>query len=131
MVAAHWARRPELPRDRHEPRPDRPRASSALPSAQALEVNLERVEQRLDLYPERLAGDAAYGSAEMLGWLVHDRGIEPHVPVFDNSKRADGTFSREEFTYEHQADIFICPAGKMLICKRTVVNATRFTGASH
>jgi hypothetical protein len=24
-------------------------------------------------------GDSAYGSAEMLGWLVHEHGIEPHV----------------------------------------------------
>ena len=52
---------------------------------------IERIEQRFDLYPERLAGDGAYGSAEMLGWLVHERGIEPHVPVFDKSKRTDGT----------------------------------------
>jgi hypothetical protein len=27
----------------------------------------------------------------MLNWLVHDHGIEPHVPVFDKSKRTDGT----------------------------------------
>jgi hypothetical protein len=49
----------------------------------------------------RLIGDSAYGSAEMLNWLVHQRGIEPHVPVFDKSKRTDGTFSRAEFTYDH------------------------------
>ena len=28
-------------------------------------------------------------------WLVHERGIEPHIPVFDKSERTDGTFSRE------------------------------------
>ena len=48
---------------------------------------IERIEQRFDLYPARLAGDAAYGSAEMLGWLVHEHGIEPHVTVFDKSQR--------------------------------------------
>jgi hypothetical protein len=47
-------------------------------------------------------------------------GIEPHVPVFDKSKRTDGTFSREDFTYDHQGDVYVCPAGKMLICKGTV-----------
>ena len=26
----------------------------------------------------------------MLGWLVHERGIEPHIPVFDKSARTDG-----------------------------------------
>ena|SRR5450830_1178772 len=35
-------------------------------------------------------GDSAYGSADMLGWLVHEYGIEPHVTVFDKSARKDG-----------------------------------------
>jgi hypothetical protein len=83
---------------------------------------IERIEQRFDLYPDRLAGDAAYGSAEVPGWLVHERGIEPHVPVFDKSKRTDGTFSRDDFTYDHQGDVYVCPSGKILTCKGTVVN---------
>src|SRR5712671_3646293 len=29
----------------------------------------------------RLLGDSAYGSVEMLGWLVYQQGIEPHVTV--------------------------------------------------
>ncbi|MFS4580016.1 transposase [Phaeobacter sp. C3_T13_0] len=37
-----------------------------------------------------------YGSAEMLGWLIAERGIAPHIPVWDKSKRTDGTFSRED-----------------------------------
>jgi Transposase DDE domain len=99
-------------------------ASTAVRQAEvtAAKRMIGRIEQRFDLYPERLAGDAAYGSAEMLGWLVHERGIEPHVPVFDKSKRTDGTFSREDFTYDLQGDVYVCPAGKMLICKGTVVN---------
>jgi hypothetical protein len=75
---------------------------------------IERSMERFDLYPARLIGDSAYGSAEMLNWLVHDRGIEPHVPVFDKSKRTDGTFSREDFTYDHASDTYRCPAGKVL-----------------
>ena len=99
-------------------------ASTAVRQAEvtAAKRMIERLEQRFDLYPERLAGDAAYGSAEMLGWLVHERGIEPHVPVFDKSKRTDGTFSREDFTYDHQGDVYVCPGGKILTCKGTVVN---------
>ena len=31
--------------------------------------------------------DSGYGSAEMLGWLVYEHGIEPHVTVFDKSAR--------------------------------------------
>jgi transposase len=55
---------------------------------------IERTEDRLGLCPERLAADSAYGSAEMLGWLVNEHAIEPHIPVFDKSARDDGTFSR-------------------------------------
>ena len=65
--------------------------------------------ERFDLYPERLIGDSAYGSAEMLDWLVHDHGIEPHIPVFDKSKRTDGTFSREDFTYDHAERHLLLP----------------------
>jgi hypothetical protein len=61
-----------------------------------------------------LIADTGYGSAEMLHWLVHERGIEPHIPVFDKSKRTDGTFSREDFAYDHASDTDRCPAGKIL-----------------
>jgi hypothetical protein len=44
---------------------------------------IERTEERLELCPERIAADSAYGSAELLGWLVNERAIEPHIPVFD------------------------------------------------
>ncbi len=99
-------------------------ASTAVRQAEVAVANrmIDRTEERFGLYPSRLAGDAAYGSAEMLGWLVHERGIEPHVPVFDRSKRCDGVFSREDFTYDHQGDVYFCPGGKMLTCKGTVVN---------
>jgi hypothetical protein len=83
---------------------------------------IDRVEERFGLYPEKLAADRAYGSAEMLGWLVHERGIEPHIPVFDKSARTDGTFEREDFTYDREGDVYFCPAGKMLTCKGTLVN---------
>ncbi len=48
------------------------------------ETMLARVERRFDLKPERLAGDTAYGAAKLLKWLW-DRGITPHVPVWDKS----------------------------------------------
>jgi hypothetical protein len=75
---------------------------------------IERIQDRFGLWPERLIADTAYGSGEMLGWLVEERGIEPHIPVIDKSKRTDGTFSREDFAYDHEADAYICPTGKEL-----------------
>jgi transposase len=99
-------------------------ASRAIRQAEvgAARTMIERTEARFGLYPERLAADSAYGSAEMLGWLVHERGIEPHIPVFDKSARTDGTFEREAFTYDHDRDVYICPAGKKLTCTGTLVN---------
>src|SRR5580693_5700188 len=86
-------------------------ATTAIRQAEILAAKrmIERSMERFDLYPARLMGDSAYGSAEMLGWLVHEHGIEPHVPVFDRSKRSDDTFSRDDFAYDHRADVYVCP----------------------
>jgi hypothetical protein len=80
----------------------------------AAKAMIERACGRLDLWPERLIADTGYGSAEMLDWLVNDRGIEPHIPVFDKSKRTDGTVSRDEFAYDRASDTYRCPGGKLL-----------------
>ena len=83
---------------------------------------IERAHERFGLWPERLAADTGYGSAEMLAWLVHEKGIEPHVPVFDRSARNDGTFSRDEFRYDAKRDIVRCPGGKPMHTSGTPVN---------
>jgi len=80
----------------------------------AARTMIERTMDRFGLYPASLAGDTAYGAADMLGWLVHEKGIEPHIPVFDKSKRDDGTFSREDFSYDVEGDNYVCPADKTL-----------------
>lgn len=54
----------------------------------------------------------------MLNWLVEERGIEPHFPVFDKSARRDGTFERNDFIYDHRSDTYACPAGKTLQPRR-------------
>src|SRR5207253_2339485 len=48
--------------------------------------------------------------------------IRPHIPVFDKSARDDGTFARGDFDYNQEADIYICPAGKVLTSTGTLVN---------
>jgi transposase len=77
------------------------------------ETMVERVEERFELKPRQLAADTVYGAARTLAWLT-DRGIEPHVPVWDKSSRSDGTFSRADFTYDCDADVYICPGGNTL-----------------
>jgi transposase len=79
----------------------------------ATKTMLERTEQRLRLKPERIAADTAYGTGKLLGWLMR-RGIEPHIPVWDKAKRDDGTFSREDFSFDGQGDVYFCPRGKIL-----------------
>ncbi len=79
----------------------------------ATETMVERVEHRFGLKPDRLAGDTVYGAARMLKWLM-DRGIEPHVPVWDKSVRPDGKFSRADFVFDRERNIYICPGGKPL-----------------
>jgi hypothetical protein len=88
----------------------------------AARTMIERTEKCFGVHPERLAADSAYGSAETLGWLVNERGIEPHIPVFDKSAREDGTFARDDFAYDPEIDIYRCPAGKVLTSTGTLVN---------
>src|ERR1700722_15627712 len=99
-------------------------ASAAVRQAEvrAAKTMLDRVERQLGLKPARLAGDTGYGSAEMLGWLVYEQGIEPHVTVFDKSARQDGTFSRDDFTYDHNGDVYYCPGGKRLTTTGSRIN---------
>ena len=56
---------------------------------------LDRTAEQFDTTPSRLVADAGYGSAEMVGWLMDERGIEPHVKLIDKSERKDGALSRE------------------------------------
>ena len=79
---------------------------------------IERVEQRFGMKPNRLVGDTAYGTAPMLGWMVQDKGIEPHVPVWDRTERKDGTMSSTEFVWDEQANEYCCPQGHVLLSER-------------
>src|SRR4029450_13684955 len=76
-------------------------ASRAIRQAEvgAAKTMIERTEGRFGLTPGGLVGDTAYGAAPMLNWLVEEKAIAPHIPVFDKSKRDDGTFSRGGLSY--------------------------------
>jgi hypothetical protein len=51
---------------------------------------------------------------------LKEKGIAPHIPVFDKSKRDDGTFSRSDFRYYPTSDVYHCPGGKRLGTSGTV-----------
>ena len=91
----------------------------ATPAWRTAEVNatrtmIERVQRRFDLRPARLIGDMAYGTAELLGWMVNEQAIEPHVPVWDKTQRKDDTLSSSEFRWDEQANEYRCPQGQSL-----------------
>ena len=79
----------------------------------AARTMIERTEQRMGLKPQRLAADTAYGTGKFLGWLVR-ASIAPQIPVWDNSAREDGTFSRSDFTFDRERNVYVCPASKVL-----------------
>lgn len=81
---------------------------------ESTKVMVERVEQRFDLTPQRLIGDTAYGTAPMLAWMVEDKGIEPHVPVWDKTQRKDGSFSISDFEWNAKTQEYCCPQGHSL-----------------
>lgn len=88
----------------------------ATPAHRTVEVEstrtmVERVEERFDLKPQQLIADMAYGSAPMLGWMVEEKAIEPHVPVWDKTERKDGTLERDAFEWDEEADEYRCPQG--------------------
>jgi transposase len=90
----------------------------------ATETMVARTEDCFDLKPDRLAGDVAYGTGEMLGWLV-ERGIEPHIPVWDRSKVAlEDKFTRADFIYDDERDVYVCPNGKELRTSGTAHDGT-------
>ncbi len=91
----------------------------ATPALRTQEVDstrtmIDRVEERFNLKPERLVGDTAYGVAPMLEWMVNDKGIAPHVPVWDKTERADGTLSRSDFQWHEETNEYRCPQGHAL-----------------
>jgi len=78
---------------------------------------MERVGRRFGLWPRRLAGDTAYGAVRLLKWLV-DRSITPHIPVWDKSARHDGTFSRADFVFDPERNIYVCPGCTTAVARK-------------
>jgi Transposase DDE domain len=69
----------------------------------ATKTMIDRTEACFDLKPKRLAADTAYGTGKFLGWLLKEKKITPHIPVWDKGHREDGIFSRADFTLEQEA----------------------------
>src|SRR5262249_48458169 len=84
-----------------------------------------RTEERMGLKPAHLAADTAYGTGRFLAWVVA-RGIAPHIPVWDHSHRNDGTFSRDQFKFDKERNIYVCPMGKLLKTTGRILSENKF-----
>jgi len=94
----------------------------ATPAHRTDEVNatktmIERTEECFKLKPYHLIGDTAYGTAAILGWMVEEKAIAPHVPVWEKAERQDGTLSRSDFIFDDKANEYRCLGGKQLRTK--------------
>ena len=80
---------------------------------------IDRTEKRFGLKPKRLTADTAYGTGKLLAWLL-GKDIAPHIPVWERYERTDGMFSRADFAYDAEHDIYICPNDRPLRTSGTV-----------
>jgi hypothetical protein len=67
------------------------------------------------LNPKQVTGDTAYGTTENIA-AVEMAGIRAYVPLTGAGK-ARPYFSKEEFAYDPERDIYQCPAGEILTPK--------------
>ena len=73
---------------------------------------LWRTRFRWRLWPRHVTGDKKYGSEENLV-AIEGQGIRAYIPIPDMDHRTE-CFSAQEFTYEAERDVYVCPAGKEL-----------------
>jgi transposase len=67
---------------------------------------------RWKLHPRQVTGDTAYGTTENIA-AVERAGIRAYVPLTGAGK-ARPYFSKEEFVYDPEQDLYQCPAGEIL-----------------
>jgi hypothetical protein len=81
---------------------------------EATKTMIDRVEKRFGIKPAHLIGDTAYGTGAMLGWLVNERQIDPHIPVWSRADSEAGIVPSTDFNWNEQADEYRCPQGHPL-----------------
>jgi transposase len=85
-----------------------------------LKSHLEQVKEMLGRYPKNLVADAGYGSEENYVYL-QENGMTAYVKYntfhYEQKRRVkkNQPYRAENFTYEAEDDIFVCPEGKKLV----------------
>ena len=80
----------------------------------------EAAKKALEADSFQVVADAGYSNGEQAAHC-EAAGIMPYVPVMRTvNNQGDGTlFGREDFRYEPDSDVYVCPANKMLLRKHT------------
>ena len=83
----------------------------------ALKEMIDIHQQNTGTKPDTIVADTKYGTID--NYLhYYDEGIKTHIPSVEESHRGygskEGIFTKEEFTYSPDNDIFICPSGEIL-----------------
>ena len=73
---------------------------------------LWRTRFRWKLWPWQATGDRKYGTEENLV-AIESQHIRAYIPLPDMDHRNE-FFSSQEFTYDMERDVYVCPAGKEL-----------------
>ncbi len=79
---------------------------------------------RWKLRPRHVTGDTKYGTTDNIVALEREH-IHAHVPIADLAQRTP-LFRQEDFQYDAQRDVYVCPAGKELhFCQRQTTERSR------
>ena len=83
----------------------------------ALKEMIDIHQQNIGTKPEAIVADTKYGTID--NYLhYYDEGIKTHIPSVEETHKGVGSrkgiFTKEEFTYKPDEDIFICPMGGIL-----------------
>lgn len=77
---------------------------------------------RWRLHPRQVTGDTTYGTVGNIR-AIEDAGIRAYLPLPDFGKRTP-FFGKDEFVYDAQRDVYVCPQGEELR-RYTLVNRDR------
>jgi transposase len=80
-----------------------------------LHVMAKATKDALDVKMLQVLTDEGYYNSEDLK-ACEDDGITPYVPIHEGNRKLEkqGRFSRKDFSYDASADVYHCPAGKLL-----------------
>lgn len=75
---------------------------------------LDRIKWKYKLNPLTIGADKGYAAGQFIAGMF-EKGITPHVPVWDTRReRETGIYPLEKFTFDQENNRFICPEGKTL-----------------